>query len=139
MLAQPATLRGQVVHVIDGDTVVLQDTCGARHKLRLAGIDAPEKRMPYGMAARQQEFLWIAGQDVTALTTKQDRYGRTVVTVLLHEQDLNLAMVKNGLARHYTLYAREQPSLQGRAYAAAKQTARVQRTGLRQDSAPIAS
>jgi endonuclease YncB( thermonuclease family) len=138
MLAQPASLEGQVVRVIDGDTVVLQDTYGTRHTLRLAGIDAPEKRMPYGMAARQQLFQWVAGQAVTALTTKQDRYGRTVATVLLHGQDVNLAMVQNGLAWHYTRYAREQPALQANAYAAAEQAARAERVGLWQDSAPVA-
>lgn len=136
--AQPATLHGQVVRVIDGDTVELQDTHGTRHTLRLAGIDAPEKRMPYGIKARQQLSEWVAGQQVTALTTKQDRYGRTVATLLHHRQDINLAMVKNGMAWHYTRYAREQAAPQASAYAAAEQTARTQHQGLWLDPAPIA-
>jgi endonuclease YncB( thermonuclease family) len=137
-LAQPAVLHGQVQRVIDGDTVVLQDASGQRHTLRLAGIDAPEKRMPFGQAARLQLDALVGGQTITALPTKQDRYGRTVATLHHHGQDVSQWMLATGMAWHYTQYATEQPAWQALAYAQAEQDARTQRRGLWQDASPQA-
>lgn len=134
--AQPAPMHGKVMRVIDGDTVVMQDSHGTRHTLRLAGIDAPEKRMPYGQASRHQLNAMVGGEYVTAMPSKQDRYGRTVATVTHNGQDVNLTMVQSGMAWHYRKYAREQTEAQASAYAVAEQSARNRSQGLWKDPNP---
>ncbi len=57
-LSMPAfadTLTGKVVRVVDGDTLYVLDANYEQHKIRLAGIDAPERKQAYGLASRKQE------------------------------------------------------------------------------------
>ena len=94
--------------------------------------------MPYGRTAKAYLATLVLGQNVTALTRKQDRYGRTVATLMLGQQDVNLAMIEAGLAWHYKQYAKEQPAAEAQSYAQAKERARANGLGLWQDSGPIA-
>lgn len=136
--AVPLILQGRIVRVMDGDTVTLLDERQTLHKIRLAGIDAPESAMPYGQKATLYLMSLVFGKDVEAVTYKQDRYGRTVATLMLGAQDINLAMVQAGLAWHYKRYAKEQPAAQARAYAQAEELARKQNLALWQESDPNA-
>jgi len=52
--AEPATLTGKVVSVHDGDTLTAVDASNTQHKVRLAGIDAPETKQPFGTKARDR-------------------------------------------------------------------------------------
>lgn len=131
-------VHGLIVRVIDGDTVTLQDQYQTLHKIRLAGIDAPESAMPYGQAATLFLTAMVSGKDVEAVTYKQDRYGRTIATLMLGTQDINLAMIQAGLAWHFKHYAKEQPAAQARTYAQAEEIARAQHLALWQDSDPTA-
>ena len=137
-LAEPLILQGRVVRVTDGDTVTLLDEHEALHKIRLAGIDAPESAMPYGHQATLYLASLVFGENVEAVTYKQDRYGRTVATLMHGEQDINLAMLQAGLAWHYKHYAKEQPAAQALAYAQAEELARTQNLALWKDSDPCA-
>ena len=136
--AAPALLPGRVVRVTDGDTVTLQDEHQTLHKIRLAGIDAPESKMPYGQTATLFLTALVLGKEVTAVSYKQDRYGRTIATLMLGAQDVNLAMIQAGLAWHYKHYAKEQPAAEARAYAQAEDLARAQHLALWQNSDPTA-
>jgi endonuclease YncB( thermonuclease family) len=136
--AQPHTLEGRIVGVTDGDTVTLLDAHHTQTKIRLAGIDAPESRMPYGQKAKAYLATLVFGKDVVAVTSKLDRYGRTIATLMVAGQDANLAMVQAGLAWHYKQYAREQPRTEAMAYAQAEVLARAQGLGLWQDAEPMA-
>jgi endonuclease YncB( thermonuclease family) len=51
--ANADTLKGKVVHVADGDTITVLDDTHTQHKIRLAGIDAPEKGQAYGQVSKQ--------------------------------------------------------------------------------------
>lgn len=53
LLAQAQAIEGRVVSVADGDTVTVLDGRKVQHKVRLAGIDAPEKGMAYGQRSKQ--------------------------------------------------------------------------------------
>jgi len=131
-------LHGRIVRVTDGDTVTLLDERHTLHKIRLAGIDAPESAMPYGNHATVYLMSQVFGKDVDAVTYKQDRYGRTVATLMLGAQDVNLAMIHAGLAWHYKHYAQEQPAAQALAYEQAEELARTKNLALWQDSDPCA-
>lgn len=136
--AMPLILQGRIVRVMDGDTVTLLDEHQTLHKIRLAGIDAPESAMPYGHQATMYLVALVFGKAVEAVTYKQDRYGRTVATLMLGAQDINLAMLQAGLAWHYKHYAKEQPAVQAMAYAQAEELARSKNLALWQDRDPNA-
>lgn len=107
-ISHAATIKGKVVAVADGDTITVLDANKVQHKIRLAGIDAPEKTRPFGQASRQSLSDLVHGKTVTVDTEKADRYGREVGKILVDGMDANLAQVKRGLAWHYKAYAREQ-------------------------------
>ncbi|EEJ9946437.1 micrococcal nuclease, partial [Salmonella enterica subsp. enterica serovar Typhimurium] len=72
-----AELSGKVTRVLDGDTIeVLQDKTPVR--VRLANIDAPEKKQPFGSWSSKQLKSLIAGQPVTVTYMQKDRYGRVI-------------------------------------------------------------
>ncbi len=136
--AGTALLQGRVVNVTDGDTVTLLDDQQVLHKIRLAGIDAPESAMPYGHEAGRFLAGMVLGKVVKAVTYKQDRYGRTIATLMVGKQDVNLAMIKAGLAWHYKHYAKDQPADEALAYEQAENSARAKHLALWQATAPTA-
>ena len=148
--ASPAAeLRGSVVGVSDGDTITVLDGAHQPRKVRLAGIDAPEMRQPYGTRAKQHLAALVFGKPVVVVWHKHDRYGRIVGHVLLpvpgdcgrldcaRLEDAGLAQIESGLAWHYRRYQAEQtPAERGR-YARAELEARTRREGLWNDTDPI--
>jgi len=97
------SIKGQVVSVSDGDTItVLQDS--GQHKIRLYGIDSPEKKQDFGQKAKQFTSRMVFKQEVRVVAYDTDRYGRTVGVVYIGEKCLNEELVKNGLAWVYKKY-----------------------------------
>jgi endonuclease YncB( thermonuclease family) len=84
-------LRGQVVAVADGDTVTVLDTERHQHRVRLMGIDAPEKRQAFGRRSRENLASLVLQQDVEVQFDKHDRYGRIVGKVLISGSDAGLS------------------------------------------------
>jgi endonuclease YncB( thermonuclease family) len=120
---------GRVVGIADGDTLtVLADT--TPHKIRLAEIDAPEKRQDFGERARQSLAALCFDQQAEVSKGKTDRYGRTVARVSCRGIDASLHQVLMGLAWAYTAY------LTDPVIAIAEQAARDSRTGLWADVEP---
>lgn len=132
------TVHGRILWVSDGDTVALLDANHTLHKIRLAGIDAPETAMPYGRQATLHLMSLVLDKNVTAVGYKRDRYGRIVATLMLGAQDVNLAMIQTGLAWHYKRYANEQPTAQSQTYAQAEERARAKNLALWRDADPSA-
>ena len=125
-----ADFTGIVVKVSDGDTIQVQDDKGALHKIRLAGIDAPEKKQDYGIISRDNLSKSIAFKPVTVKSKKIDRYGRELGKVLLDNADVNLAQVKAGLAWHYKKYERDQTTEDRVNYSSSEKEARAFKYGL---------
>lgn len=71
-------LVGQVVGVSDGDTITLLDANKTQHKIRLAGIDAPEKAQPFGQASKKSLSDLIFQKEVHLNWEKKDRYQRLI-------------------------------------------------------------
>lgn len=115
------TLRGQVVQVVDGDTLDVRLENGSVERVRLLGIDAPETHAPaqpeeypledpdrLGSIGEEATVLaenWVEGEPVRLVVENRHRrgdYGRLLAYVELQNgTTLNLALVERGLARVY--------------------------------------
>lgn len=124
------SLSGLVIGVADGDTLTVLDAQFQQHKIRLAGIDAPEKRQPFGQRSKQSLSSLAYGRPVRIEAGKTDRYGRVVGKVLVNGVDVNREQVLRGFAWHYVAYAREQSTADRERYAIAEISARAERRGL---------
>jgi len=100
-----ANFTGLGVSVLDGDTInVLYN--GKAEKIRLKGINCPEKRQAYGRKAKQAVSALVFGKEVTLQTYGQDKYGRTIADVLLPDgTNVNTTLVKDGWCWWYRKYA----------------------------------
>lgn len=131
------TLIGRVVAVADGDTITILDATNTQYKIRLAGIDAPEKGQPYGRVSRQRLADTVFTQTVEVQWSKRDRYGRIVGKVLSDGRDVSLMQIGSGLAWHYKKYEKEQSAADRKSYAEAEIRAREQKRGLWMDAHPV--
>ncbi|MDH5327634.1 MAG: thermonuclease family protein [Gammaproteobacteria bacterium] len=102
---------GRVIHVADGDTITILNG-KQKTKVRLAEIDAPESKQPYGKKAKQALAGWIAGKMVTVEPVGKDRYGRTIGKVYLDNRYINAAMVEAGYAWFYRKYGKDKNLLE---------------------------
>ncbi len=131
-------LTGTIVSIADGDTVTVLDSNRRQHKIRLAGIDAPELGQPFGNASKRFLSSNVAGQTVCIQGNKIDRYQRLVGKIMLNQIDINLEVVKAGLAWHYKKYQSEQSAGDRSAYSQAENSARSALLGLWSEPKPIA-
>jgi len=127
-------LKGQPTRILDGDTFDLLSTTHEVSRIRLKGIDAPEKTQPFGEAAKQYLSQLIADRTVTVLYSSKDKYGRLIGKVQVgngaDQRDVCLAMVAAGYAWHYKAYEKEQSEDNRTKYAEAETTAKEKRRGL---------
>ena len=97
--------QAKVIGISDGDTVkVLHE--GKQIRIRLYGIDTPEKSQEFGNKAKQFTAERVFGKTVKVIPIDTDRYGRTVVLVQLLDDNgtLNEALVRYGYAWVYRKY-----------------------------------
>jgi endonuclease YncB( thermonuclease family) len=120
----------KVVKVTDGDTVNVLDQTKTLHKIRLQGIDAPERKQPFGNKSRQNLASWVAGEYIEVEYEKRDRYGRIVGKLIRDGLDINLLQIKDGFAWHYKDYQDEQSELDRLLYSSAELEARNKTIGL---------
>ena len=132
-----ADITGHVVGVADGDTITVLDADKVQHKIRLTGIDAPEKKQPFGNRSKQSMNDMVFNKTVTVETVKHDRYGRELGKVLAGGKDVNLEQVRTGMAWHYKAYERTQSVADRQAYADAENEARAAKRGLWHDDEPV--
>lgn len=133
-----AALEGKVVGVTDGDTIRILDASKVQHNVRLAGIDAPEKKMPFGQRSKQNLSNLVYGKRVEVEGKKTDRYGRLVGKVLVDGRDANLSQKEAGMAWHYKQYQREQSAADRIDYSEAEIKAAGSQQGLWTDKNPVA-
>lgn len=133
-----ATVLGKVVGVSDGDTITVLDSTKSQHKIRLIGIDAPEKTQAFGQASKQSLSELVFDKDVRVEVTKLDRYGRELGTVFVGEADANLEQIIRGFAWHYKAYQRDQTDADKETYAQAEKLATAAHIGLWAGSDPVA-
>jgi endonuclease YncB( thermonuclease family) len=136
-LALADVLIGDVVSVSDGDTITLLDANKSQHKIRLVGIDAPEKAQPFGQASKKSLSDLIFNKQVNVYWKKKDRYQRVLGKVTLDGQDICLEQVKRGMSWHYKQYERDQTPEDRMKYDLAEKEARENRIGLWIDEDPV--
>ncbi len=125
--------KAKVIAVKDGDTIdVLSDN--RKITVRLAHIDCPEKKQPFGTVARQFTANRCFGQEVTVVNENKYDRNRRLIAVVLNErrENVNLELVKAGLAWHFKKYSTDS------IYGLAEVKARRDRTGLWRDEEPVA-
>ena len=125
MMSFAMNIKGKVVKIADGDTITIQTLNNEKIKIRLYGIDAPEKKQDYGIKSLDVLKELSYGKTVDVEVKEKDRYGRTVGIVFLNGEEINLKMIETGNAWHYKKYAKEEMS-----YANAEAEARKKKLGL---------
>lgn len=155
-------LKGRVVGVTDGDTITVLDTNNERHEIRLSNIDSPEtschSKKPsayddacieygqsFGKTAKKSLSKMVYAKmvqvklQITGLHKIDKSFNREIGTVYVDGTDINFEQVKNGLAWHYTEYAkRNQSSEDFVKYEEAQKIASQQRSGLWLENNPTA-
>jgi endonuclease YncB( thermonuclease family) len=102
------TLQGKVVSIADGDTLTILTQSREQIKIRLAGIDTPEKAQPFGTKAKQALAKLTFQQQASIEVETKDKYRRTVGTVFVEGQNINAELVKLGMAWVYIKYTNDQ-------------------------------
>lgn len=98
------TVTWKVVGVSDGDTLTALDEANTQHKVRLHGIDAPEIAQPFGTKSREALGRLTVKKTATLHLRGRDRYGRDLARVEVDGKDVNVELVNEGFAWHYTRY-----------------------------------
>jgi len=128
--------RFRVVRIIDGDTIEVLDENKRPIRVRLAGIDAPEKGQPFSRVAKDVLGQLVRGQTVVLDGKKTDRWDRRVAKVVT-DKDVCLEMVRRGLAWHFKRYENEQTAADRESYDLAEKQARKERLGIWQEPDPV--
>jgi len=107
-ITSAATIYGKVVHIADGDTLTILIEGNKQVKIRLAGIDTPEKAQPFGNKAKQALAALTFQKQASVDVETKDRYGRSVGRVNVQGLDVNAELVKQGMAWVYRKYTNDQ-------------------------------
>jgi micrococcal nuclease len=129
VIGNAQSYKGKITKVVDGDTYFFQ-TANETLKVRMFGIDAPEGNQPFGKESKEfiSKYLY---KDATLVTHGHDQYKRTLGTLFIDGQDINLVSVKGGYSWHYKRY------LNDKQYAEAQENAKKLKLGLWSFSNPI--
>ncbi len=145
--ASANVLTGRVVGVSDGDTITILDATKVQHKIRVAGIDAPEKKQAFGQVSKENLSRLVFGKEVDIEWAKYDRYRRIVGKVKVASPnctgpcsrtfDAGLSQVSSGLAWWYRKYAKEQAAEDLPKYEKAELGAQARHLGVWADKSPV--
>ena len=132
-IALAGSIEGRVVNVLDGDTVQVLVQGNTTYRVRLSGIDSPEKDQPWGQQSKKYLIKAVASKTVSVTGDAHDKYGRLLGTLWLNGTDINASMVAAGYAWAYRYkgYATVPE------YVALEIAARNNSVGLWQDKEPV--
>lgn len=104
---QVEILKGRVIGVTDGDSIVLLLKNNTQLKVRLEGIDCPESHQDFGEKAKQETVMLCFQKEVTLHKTGVDRYGRTLGFIFVGDTNVNRELIRTGYAWHYKKYNKD--------------------------------
>jgi endonuclease YncB( thermonuclease family) len=116
-IAVPDTISGPAT-ITDGDTIRIRN-----NRIRLWGIDAPERTQAYGPDATDYLQRLTQGKEISCTKQDTDKYGRVVAKCFTGDHDLGRDMIAAGLAIDYTRYSHGY-------YKDVETTARIQHLGM---------
>lgn len=131
-IARGAQLEGTCVGVSDGDSFHLELPGGERVRVRLFGIDAPEREQEYALQARKMLGRLIYSKVIRVEVMDIDKYGRYVGKVYAGARYVNRYMLKRGMAWLYCHYAGRDELL-----VSAEASARVAGRGIWASASPL--
>ncbi len=117
-------LKGKVVRISDGDTITVLDSLNQQHKIRLHGIDCPEKGQDYYQVAKDYLGGLCFQKQVTINILKYDHYKRAIGKVYSDSLEINKELLNAGLAWHFTQFDNSEE------YAFAEMQARINKKNL---------
>ncbi len=120
----------KVIAISDGDTITVLAPDKTQIKVRLAEIDAPEKKQAFGTKSKEALAEKIFGKEIRLEGTKKDRYGRLIGKVYIDNRYINQEMIEEGWVWHYTEYSKSSE------LESAQQYAKKHKVGLWADVAP---
>ena len=123
-------ISGRVTAVADGDSLTITDSTRRSYRVRLQGIDAPERAQPFSNASKAALSKLVFGRDVVVVPQKTDQYGRIVGKLLVNDRDVALEQLRSGLVWFYTHFENEMAPADRARYLAAQREARLARRGL---------
>ncbi len=135
-VASADTLTGHVVGITDGDTLTLL-VARQQYKIRIAGIDSPERHQAWGDRSKTNISRLAFNQMAVADCPKVDRWGRKICKVTVNAVDIGMEQIKDGMAWWYRKYANEQSPEDRSAYESSELMAKLQRLGLWGDTNPV--
>lgn len=106
-----ADISCRVVGVHDGDTFTCLTSAKKQIKVRMAEIDTPESKQPYGTRSQQALSGLVFQKQVSLKVQDTDRYGRTVARAYVGETDINAELVRQGAAWVYRQYSKDKSLL----------------------------
>ncbi|MDC1000202.1 thermonuclease family protein [Methylophilaceae bacterium] len=140
-----ADFTAKVQRVVDGDTIHVEDEAGKKFKVRLTGIDAPEKNQPYGLASTYHlrelllhKIVILKSKPKKGKPYSVDRYKRVLAKIVLDGRDINLSQVFKGYAWHFKRYQNQQSRSDRETYSKAELHAKKNELGLWGEKNPIA-
>ena len=125
------TVTGRCVGVQDGDSITVLTAGNVQYKVRLEGIDAPELKQPFSQQSKEALSGLVFGKAVSLHVTGTDRFKRTLAMVMAEGLNVNIEMVRLGLAWRFDKYTKDVELL------AAQNAAKEARRGLWSDPAPV--
>lgn len=131
------TYSGKTVGISDGDTITVLDDQKVQHRIRLRGIDAPEKAQSFGDKSKRNLSDLIFSKIVKIETCELDRYQREIGLVILNDQSMNAKQVLDGFAHVYREYLKDLPERERNNLEKAEEYAKKNRLGLWIDPSPI--
>jgi endonuclease YncB( thermonuclease family) len=136
-LATAVVIEGRVLAIADGDTLTLLDGSNRQHRIRVVGIDSPEKKQSFGQRTKASLSALAYDKAAMADCRKIDRYRRNLCVVFVDGKDVGLEQLRSGMAWHYKQYARDQPLAERITYARAENEAQARKLGLWAEPDPL--
>ncbi len=121
-----------MIKIVDGDTFDLLTEDTVKIRIRLNGIDCPERKQDYYQVCKDALSQYIFGKNVLLVSHGTDRWKRIIADVYVKKESINLKMVKNGYAWHFKKYSKDKK------LAEAEEAARKKKIGLWKMKDPIA-
>lgn len=125
------TYFAKVVGITDGDSIIVLTKDSQQIRIRLEGIDCPEKKQDFGQQARQSTTALCFNKNVRVVSTGKDRYGRILAFVYVGDMCINKELLKQGMAWHYKEFNTD------KTLATIEEDAKAHKVGLWSQSSPI--